>query len=405
MGNGRDDVRYTLSTFFGLLLGVCGDTSAQCSVTPPGLIAWWNGDSGATDVNQGLVAVLDGSQVVPGLIGSTYRFDGVDDQIVVGNPTELQFSQSEFTVELWVRFAEFGAPGGTTAPCAPGGGCDMSLVSKMTPSSIVSPANLDGWRILKQSDNHIWFCFGGQGVSNNGCAPGAPTTLRSQGPVQLDEWIHVAATRGSTSISLYLNGAIEETKPLPTHFDSDTAQLRFGFFPLLPLDPAFGSKFSGDMDEISFYGRELSSLEIAAIHDAGPSGKCLPCSSASSMALGSSCPAAGGPQLSALAPSLGSSWTMNVTGAPVLAPAFVLVSQPGVVNGFTAKGCPFHLDPSTLAPPIARESDSSGDLELSFTLPPDPAFCGIELWIQVFHLPPPPQSVQSTNALALVLGA
>jgi hypothetical protein len=88
--------------------------------------------------------------------------------------------------------------------------------------------------------------------------------------VTTDTWIHVVAVRGASTFALYIDGARQGApKPLPAYIDSDTADVLLGHYP-----PA--SFFWGDLDEITFYDRELIGTEVSALHAAGAAGKCFP---------------------------------------------------------------------------------------------------------------------------------
>jgi hypothetical protein len=231
-------------------------------------VSWWTGDGAALDSIAGNDGTATGGVSFPaGQVARAFSFDGVDDAVAIGNPPGLRLSGQPFSVDVWVRFSSLTSPPGPSGPCF-GPGCDMALVDKMV-SDAVAP-NRDGWRLFKQSDDRIWFCLGGG--NGNGCMPGSPTTLRSAAPVRTGIWYHVAVVRSTSTITLYLDGVVQESKPLPGYADTDAASLWFGRH----VETAYTSFLHGNLDEIEIHGRALTQPEIQAIVAAGSAGKCRP---------------------------------------------------------------------------------------------------------------------------------
>ncbi|MBI5443634.1 MAG: LamG domain-containing protein [Deltaproteobacteria bacterium] len=236
-----------------------------CVVPPSGLIGWWPAEESASDMAGGNHGTLLGdADFAPGKVGSAFDFNGVDAYVTVGNPPTLRLSGNDFTVEAWVRFPSLVFPAGSPAgPCF-GPGCDMDIVNKMVGEG---GNNVDGWRLLKESDNRIWFCLGD---GSNGCGGGSPTTVRSSTVVGPGVWYHLAAVKGTQGISIYVNGVLEESKPLPPFVDTDTADLQFGLY-----SGGSGNAFMyGLIDDLAIFNRALSASEIRSIFNAGSAGKC-----------------------------------------------------------------------------------------------------------------------------------
>lgn len=143
-----------------------------------------------------------------------FEFDGASSGLDLGRSSIVNLSHGDFTIHVWVKFASLSNDSG---PCY-GPGCDMSIVDKMIAS------NGNGWRLLKQSDNRVWFCLGG----SYGCDPSSPTTVISQTLAVTDLWYSVAAVKTSGQISIYVNGILEGTTPLGDFYDDDFASLRVG---------------------------------------------------------------------------------------------------------------------------------------------------------------------------------
>jgi hypothetical protein len=257
-----------LLAFLALLLLAGGSPTRACVPPPSGLVSWWTGDGAASDSiggNDGTSA--GGVTFHPGKVGRAFWFDGIDDEVALGNPQDLHLSGRPFSVDAWVRFSSLSSPPGSSGPCF-GPGCDMALIDKIV--SDASGPNRDGWRLFKQSDDHIWFCLGGG--SGNGCIAGSATTLRSKAPVNAAVWYHVAAVRSDSAITLYLDGVVQESKPLPAYADTDAAGISLGRH----TEAAYTSLLNGSLDEIEIHDRALAEPEIRAIVSAGSAGKCRP---------------------------------------------------------------------------------------------------------------------------------
>ena len=76
--------------------------------------------------------------------------------------------------------------------------------------------------------------------------------------------------RGSNFTQLYVNGQLERQTNVAFAQDYGTLPLFFG----TSGQTFWDHKLRGALDEVSFYNRALSSNEIAAIYNAGASGKC-----------------------------------------------------------------------------------------------------------------------------------
>ena len=137
----------------------------------------------------------------------------------------------------------------------------MAIANKMVDNVV---GNTDGWRLLKQSDNHIWFCFGaipgtGYQGSANGCAAGSTTTARSATAVVPGTWYHVAGVYSPLQrLSIYVNGVLDGTASGVNAVDSDAAPMLIGFYPF----GQFATLMYGQIDEVQYYDQALSAAEI-----------------------------------------------------------------------------------------------------------------------------------------------
>lgn len=219
---------------------------------PGGIVSWLPGDGNPDDIvgtNDG--TLVNGATYGTGLVGQAFLLDESQDQYVnLGNDPSLHLSAGgDFSMEAWVKFNSLSD--------------DMSILDKMAAPSGV---NSDGWRLLKQRDGRFWFCLGG---GSNTCGARA-FTLFSLSTVSTGTWYHVAAVvdAASGTFSLYVDGALQETQPLPGFVDSNSSDLRLGLYATEPF-----SDLDGFIDEATFYGSALTGAQVQAIYNAGSDGK------------------------------------------------------------------------------------------------------------------------------------
>jgi hypothetical protein len=266
--------RPTLGWIVFFLLLPAGRAFPQTCINPPvGLIGWWPGDGSGTNISVAAdpALAINGAGYAAGMVNQAFNLNGLNQFFQVGNPSDLKLGNTDFTVDAWVRFNMIPKPGRRTPDGIPAG--DMAIVDKMLTKSIY---NDDGWRLIKQDDNHFWFCFGRAG-SSNGCVAGGPTTVQSNTTVVAARWYHVAGVRFGKTISIYVNGLLEAQKPFAdTPINNDLVDLVFGMHILYQAGgPGKNSSFlDGMIDEVEIFNRALAASEIAAIYSAGEKGKC-----------------------------------------------------------------------------------------------------------------------------------
>ncbi len=205
----------------------------------------------------------------------------------MGNNSNLQLDNvvgnGEFTVDAWVKFNNNGLGTGGLGPVttnlnyAPIG--DESIVDKMSaagPVDISGPIpgvgyvipNTDGWRLLKQTDNLFWFCFGG-GTGVNACDPTIAPVALSTTPVVANTWYEVTAVKTTTDISLYVDGVLQGSPvPMTSFTDSQSTDMLIGRSALE------GSFMNGEIDEVEIFNTALTQPEIGAIVNTGTAGNC-----------------------------------------------------------------------------------------------------------------------------------
>jgi hypothetical protein len=120
----------------------------------------------------------------------------------------------------------------------------------------VDSVNNNGWRLLKQSDGHFWFCLGGG--PENGCDGSASTTVISQTLAVTGVWYSVTAVKTSRRISIYVNGVLEGTSLLGGYFDSSDVPLLVG------ANGFEGAYLLGQVGQVQLFKSALSAQLVRA---------------------------------------------------------------------------------------------------------------------------------------------
>ncbi len=273
-GNGRafdgkiDDVRLykrTLSTDEISALARLNQTAgakAQTGVVPKGLVGYWSfggeymnwNNNRALDAsplgNDGTITNMSTStSAVQGILGQALKFDGVDDYVNVGDPTNgsLDFDiTSPLSISAWVNRATLGSSVGIVVKrMAVTSGYDFSIVG---------------------SNDHVQFGIGDNFGSN--FRIGNETANPISNP---NQWYHVVATYNGNSASSGINIYVDGVKQSLTNaFDN------YGGGSTLSSDPftigarASGTErqFNGRIDEVRVYNRVLSDSEVLQLYRA-----------------------------------------------------------------------------------------------------------------------------------------
>jgi len=221
-----------------------------CAPPPPDLVSWWPGETDGRDLAGANPATPQGSVTfVPAMVGQGFHFDGTNSYLEVADSASLK--PNGFTIDAWVKFDSFGYD-------------PVVLVSKYD----------------MQTDQYGYMLFAtptevGHGFAFKLVSPGgAVAWLMSNMDITPGVFYHVAATWGSIdgmgSAKLYVNGSLADSASSEIPPSYDTRPLLLG----TTGDPALPWWFAGTLDEVEFYGRALSSEEIASIYMAGGAGKC-----------------------------------------------------------------------------------------------------------------------------------
>jgi len=169
--------------------------------------------------------------------GTALSFDGVDDQVVVGNPADLRIT-GPFSVEAWVRL-DSDVLG------------EKPIVSKQNSTMRQNTFELQ----MNQGRVRFRVSDGSAGC----CGDPGWTPVEGKTVVQPGTWHHVAGVWDGKQIAVYLDGLQEATYP----FDK---RLSTVLHPVLIGKNAFVQQkmFKGQLDELRIWNRARTQEELLA---------------------------------------------------------------------------------------------------------------------------------------------
>lgn len=205
-----------------------------------GLVGWWDFDVNSATQSNGISGGIDNGLVSgatftsSGKFNGAYSFDGVDDYITMGNSSSTVLDNINFTISAWVYVTANNS--------------DMEIVSKEGDGSH------SAIELRYDIDDGYW-----EFNVNDGAWKYAKY---SQAPIELNTWVHVVGVRNGTNIRIYVNGvkgAYADT--IGTIEDSAEMNLTVGYG-----GPVAERYFSGVIDEVRVYNRDLSESEILELY-------------------------------------------------------------------------------------------------------------------------------------------
>jgi hypothetical protein len=202
---------------------------------PSGLVSWWKGENNALDeVGGNNGTLVNNTSYGAGMVGTGFVFDGNGDEVLIGNPTNLQLQT--FTIEAWIKRTS------ATQITMDGPNC----------------ANIFGYGW----NGYIMGVLetGGVFLSKNG------VNSVSAGSVKGTNWHHIAVSYGAGVARIYVDGV--SSGPM------SYSQV-FSFTGNVAIGKADGGVacFNGAIDEVGVFNRVLTDLEIHTIFAAGKYGK------------------------------------------------------------------------------------------------------------------------------------
>jgi hypothetical protein len=238
--------------------GATWQTLLSCAPPPPNAVAWYRAEDNTFDsigTNHG--TAQNGASIVEGFAGGAFVFDGVDDQIDIGQLPALQNAQ-QLTLMAWVKKRDTSnAIAGIIGKWDGCTGCtnDTFLLYNSESGTV----NKGGFVVRFTDDT---------------AAAVAGTT-----DIPVGQWVHIAATWRSSDgeIKIYKNGRLDgsgtggagKTLKYQTNYTAKIGEWGEGH----GGNPLY--RFGGLIDEATIFNRALSQTEIRNVYDARNEGLCL----------------------------------------------------------------------------------------------------------------------------------
>ncbi|MDP3695466.1 MAG: LamG-like jellyroll fold domain-containing protein, partial [Desulfocapsaceae bacterium] len=232
----------TLTTATLTIGGVSGafDVTTAASGDPNaiGLVSWWKAENNVYDsvgTNNG--TLQNGATYAAGKVGQSFSLDGTNNYVEIPHDASLSVAPSSpMSFETWLyRTSTSGA---------------QHIFSKRTDCSYFN------YQLALDTIGHNGLCFGGNATQN--CTTGGESDL------PLNTWTHIAGTSDGSTLKLFINGKLA-ANVAGTIGAENTAPLKIG---------AAGTcgtyLFGGLIDEVEFFNRALSDLEISTLAGTKP---------------------------------------------------------------------------------------------------------------------------------------
>ncbi len=223
---------------------------AACAPPPPGLIGWWNADSTVLDsanTNHGIL--VNGTTFAPGAVGQALSFDGINDYVTI--PTIFSNMVDSYTMEFWAL------------PTA-------GRASTTESTTGTQGNNNQRYALFPQNANN-GFPEAGVSVGTNGISVFEHLPFIISSPLVYDApiigWTHIAVVYSNRQPRLYVDGELVRLGLTSTRSTSPAAHFSD--------DGITGyGRYSGLLDEVSYYNRSLASNEIRLLYESKRFGKC-----------------------------------------------------------------------------------------------------------------------------------
>lgn len=236
-------VRHVVS--LGAILSAFLEFGAQAQYSPPtsGLVSWWRAEGNATDSadsNHG--SLLNGASYAPGLFGSSYSYDGLNDHVRVADNANLRLTTA-ITLGAWVNPSAHGAY--------------HSIIDKW---DIVGGVNGRAYSFAIHPNGEAYLTLSAAGTD---ALVGIAFTTNTA--IALNAWTHLAASYDGANVRIYVDGLLKGQTAYSSGIFPGTDDLGIGGTVGGGAVGQVLSAFSGQIDEAVIYNRALSPNEILTL--------------------------------------------------------------------------------------------------------------------------------------------
>jgi hypothetical protein len=183
-----------------------------------------------------------GPELVEGIAGRAYYFDGLGDYVEVQADASLDFGTGDFAVEAWIYPVAYGDRSFG----------DKSIVSRWQNGNWAWDLRLGWWPSGEANKDKLFFFLGS--------SPNSGIKISSEA-VSLYKWHHVVATRKDGVLYGYLDGIEYSAGKQNGYCSNPHSVLSIGRFPVYEE-----GYFKGSIDEVAIYNRAISAEEIRQLY-------------------------------------------------------------------------------------------------------------------------------------------
>lgn len=218
-----------------------------------GLIAYYTFSGNANDISgKGHNGTVYGASLTSDRFGnpnSAYKFDGVDDYILVNYHTDFQLPT--YTISAWIK-PIFDDTSFTFGLAIVSRGEDFSSDNSALSFGVYEPV-LDFTSVYLSYENSSDDDF---------------SYITHEIP-EIDEWVHLAVTRANNgTLSIYLDGDLLDSwdsTPVPTSNCTQDVTIGAYWYSPTSSDQFLTNWFWGDMDDLRIYNRALSESDLDSL--------------------------------------------------------------------------------------------------------------------------------------------
>ncbi len=212
-----------------------------------GLVAWYPFNGNANDESgNGNNGTANGVSLIAdrfSIPNKAYNFNGINNTIVVPNSNSLNFSTNQLSMSFWLKMPSYPA-------------AETHIISKYSGVGTTT----SGFMVVAYSSISTFvYRYQNTIVAGWGFVEIPMVNLPT------NTWFHVVTTTDQGYDKLYINGILKTSNLIKYNgaIGSNTESLRFGIGP--PLNPR--PYFNGSMDDIRFYNRALTPVEVTALYN------------------------------------------------------------------------------------------------------------------------------------------